>query len=390
MNSQLPTNRFSAVLAAALLVSGWAGAAEFKAARPKRGEIVRYVTIPGTIRADQQATLYAKVGGYLKVITVDKGDVVKAGQLLAEIEVPELLAELPRHRAAILRAEAEVVRAKAAQGKVAAELAVATSDQQRLAKARQTSPDLVVPQQLDEARARVDIARAGQQQARAEEQVAQAALAEARASLERVETLLSFTKIIAPFGGTIIARHVDPGAFIPAATSGSAAQTAAMVTLADFSRVRVQVPVPVAEATRVAVGQPVKLTAEGLPGKTFEGQVSRHSHALDDATQTLLVEADLPNPDGALRPGMFANVRLGVEKRLDAMLVPVEALVMERANAFVFVHADGKAKKTAVKIGFNDGANAEITSGLKGDEQVLLVGKTPPADGAAVQLIVAR
>jgi membrane fusion protein, multidrug efflux system len=315
---------------------------------------------------------------------------VKSGQVIAEIEVPELLAELPRHRAAIARGEAEVTRARAAQGKVAAELAVATSDQQRLAKARQTSPDLVVPQQLDEARARVDTAKAAQQQSRAEEQVAQAALAEARANLERVETLLAFTKITAPFAGVVTARHVDPGAFIPAATSGSAAQTAAIVALADFSKVRVQVPVPTAEATRVAVGQPVKLTAEGLAGKTFSGKVSRHSHALDEGTQTLLVEADLPNPDGTLRPGMFANVRVGVEKHLDAMQVPVEALVMEKVNAFVFVHAEGKAKKTAVKIGFNDGVNVEITSGLKGDEQVLLVGKTPPADGAAVKVTEVR
>ncbi len=321
---------------------------EFKVTRPARGEIIRYVTLPGSLRANQQATLYAKVPGYLKSLAVDKGDTVRAGQSLGEIEVPELLADLARHKA---------------------EVRVAEADLKRLSAARDKAPELVTPQSVDDARGKLEIAAA---------------------SLERTETLLRYAKLTAPFAGVVTARFVDPGAFIPAATSGSAAQTAAVVTIMDFSTVRAQVAVPEVDAALVREGQPVKVSPEGLPGKIFSGQVSRHSFALDEATRTLMVEADLPNPDQTLRPGMYAIVRVGVEKHTDALTIPVEALVMEKANAFAFVADGGKAKKTALKIGFNDGAKVEVLDGVKGDESVVLVGKVALTDGAMIRTVEAK
>jgi membrane fusion protein, multidrug efflux system len=337
--------RSNALALLALLLAATSHAAapvDVKVAMPARGDIHRFVTLPGTIKANQQATLYAKVGGYLTSLTVDKGDAVKAGQALGEIEVPELLAERVKH---------------------VAEVKVAEIDFKRITEAQRKAPDLVVPQTVAEAEGRLEIARA---------------------MLERTDTLLRYAKLTAPFAGIVIARHVDPGAFIPAATSGSAANSAAVVTIADFNTVRAQVPVPAAEASRVKTGQPVRITVEGLAGRTFEGKVSRHSHALDETTQTLLVEADLPNADGALRPGMFATIKVGVELHTGALLIPAEALVMEKANAFVFLNAGGKAKKTAIKAGFNDGAKVEVLDGLKGGESVILVGKLALADGAAI------
>jgi membrane fusion protein (multidrug efflux system) len=321
---------------------------EVKVARPTRGEIIRYVTLPGSIRANQQATLYAKVAGYLKSLAVDKGDRVQAGQSLGEIEVPELLADLAKYKA---------------------EVKVAETDYQRISLAQKKASDLITPQSVDEAKGRFEIASA---------------------HLERTQTLLNYAKITAPFAGIITARFVDPGAFIPSATSGSAAQTAAIVAIADFNTVRAQVALPEIEAALAQVGQPVKLFVEGLAGKTFEAKVSRLSYALDDATRTMLVEADLPNPDLALRPGMYATVKVGVEQHANSLLVPVEALVMEKANAFAFVADGGRAKKTAIKIGFNDGAKVEVLSGLTGGEAVILVGKMALADGAAVHVMEAK
>ena len=321
---------------------------EVKVARPTHGEIIRYVTLPGSIRANQQATLYAKVAGYLKSLNVDKGDRVQAGQSLGEIEVPELLADLAKFKA---------------------EVKVADTDYQRVSGAQKKAPDLVTPQAVDEAKGRLDIASA---------------------NLERTETLLRYANITAPFGGIVTARFVDPGAFIPSATSGSAAQNAAIVTLADFNTARAQVALPEVEASLAQVGQPVRLTVEGLAGKTFEAQVSRISYALDDATKTMLIEADLPNPDLRLRPGMYASVKVGVEKHTDALLIPSEALVMEKANAFAFVADGGKAKKTAIKIGFNDGTKVEVLSGLTGSEAVILGGKMALTDGAAVNATEAK
>jgi RND family efflux transporter MFP subunit len=306
------------------------------------------MTLPGSIRANQQATLYAKVAGYLKSITVDKGDRVQAGQSLGEIEVPELLADLAKYKA---------------------EVKVADADYQRVSVAQKKSPDFVTPQSVDEAKGRLDIASA---------------------NLERTETLLRYARVTAPFAGIVIARFVDPGAFIPSATSGSAAQNAAIVTLADFNTVRAQVALPEVEASLAQVGQPVKLTVEGLAGRTFEARISRLSYALDEATKTMLIEADLPNPDLTLRPGMYATVKIGVEKHTDTLLIPVEALVMEKATAFAFVADGGKAKKTAIKIGFNDGAKLEVLSGLTGSEAVILVGKMTLADGAAINATEAK
>jgi membrane fusion protein (multidrug efflux system) len=316
--------------------------------QPKRGAITRSITLPGEIKAYQQATLYAKVAGYLKTITVDKGDQVKAGDLIADIEVPELIAEETRYKA---------------------EVEVAVLDYQRLSESLKKAPDLVTPQSVDDAKGKWDVAKA---------------------NLERTETLLNFAKISAPFSGIVTKRMVDPGAFIPAATSGSTPQNAALVTLADFNTVRVQVAVPELESSLVATGQPVKVSVEELPGRNFTGTITRFSYALDEASRTMLAEIELPNPKLELRPGMYASIKIGIERKDDALLAPVEALVVEKAGAFVFTIADGKAKKTRVQTGFNDGTNVEIVSGVKTDQRIILVGKRSLSDGQPVTVEEAK
>ncbi len=313
-----------------------------QAVRPERGPITRFVTLPGEINPYQQATLYAKVAGYLKTIAVDKGDAVKEGALLAEIEVPELVADLAKYKA---------------------EVEVAEIDYKRLSESLQKAPDLVVPQTVDDARGKLKVARA---------------------NLERTETLLGYAKIVAPFSGIITRRLVDPGAFIPAATSGSAAQNAALLTLTDFDRVRVQVAVPELEASLVATNEPVRVAVEGLPGRSFDGQVTRFAYALDEASKTMLAEIELPNPRLELRPGMYVTVEIGIERRENALLLPAEALLQEKAGASVFLLAEDKAKKTPVKTGFNDGERVEIVSGLKPDQLVILAGKQALSDGQSV------
>ena len=441
-----------------------------KVATPTRGDVHRFVTQPGTVRPLQQATLYAKVPGYLRTIKVDKGDAVKAGQFLAELDAPELEADLARARGELTKARSDAARANAdvakAQADIArsqadiahagalahkaeaelfaakasaaraqaelpkaqAELELATLDHTRLVEGRRKAPDLVVPAQVDAAKAKLDTARAqigvlkaaaeaagadaeaakarraaaeashhavtaqaeatkaSHEAARAVFAAAQAAVTVAEASVKRTESLADFTRLTAPFDGLITARFVDLGAFIPAATAGGGAQSAAVVTVMDFDKVRVQVPVTELEAALVAKGQPVKVALDGLPGKVFDGQVTRFAGALDESTRTMLVEAELPNPGHALRPGMYASVRVGVEKHTNVLLVPSEALVMEKTAAFVFVADGGKAKKTPVNIGFNDGAKVEIASGLAETAKVILVGKTTLADGQAVNV----
>src|SRR5262245_20090132 len=261
---------------------------------PKRGEIARNITLPTfRVLAIQEATLYAKVSGYLKTLTVDKGDPVKEGQLLAEIEVPELLAD---------------------EGQYKAEEAVARTNYERVSEARQKAPDLVVPQTVDDLRGQWEVAQA---------------------KLLRTQKLLQYSRLVAPFSGVTTARFVDPGAFIPAATAGSTPQSAALLTLMDFSRVRVQVFVPQPEVRFITNGVPVKVTVEDVPGQAFRGTVTRFAHALDPATKTMLTEIEIPNPNGELRPGAYASVQLEVERKSDAVLLPVQAVLIEKAGASV-------------------------------------------------------
>ena len=357
MRDAIGTSRIciGATLFASLFLSGCqrgTGASTPKAESPlevkiihlSRGEITRRITLPGEMKPYQSATLYAKVSGYLKSISVDKGDQVKEGALLAEIEAPELLADRAKYKA---------------------EIEVAELDYKRLSEAQKKAPDLVVPLSVDTAKSKSEVAKA---------------------NLERAETLLQFTKIIAPFSGIVTRRMVDPGAFIPAATSGSTPQSAALLTLMDFHTVRLQVAVPESEAPLVTKDEPVKVTVDGLPGRAFEGKITRFSYALDESSKTMLAEIELTNPKLELRPGMYATVKIGIERKNDALLVPMDALLIEKANASVFTVVDNKAKKTPVKLGFKDDANAEVLNGLNGSDSVILIGKQPVTDGRSVRV----
>ena len=303
------------------------------------GPVTRSVILPAQVIAFQQATLYAKVSGYLKTITVDKGDRVTSGAVLARIEIPELVAAKARQEA---------------------ELRAAQADYTRLQESLQKAPDLVVPDTVDQARGRFEVARA---------------------SLEQSETLLRYATITAPFSGIITQRYVDPGALIQAGSASSA-----IVALMDFSRVRLQTAVPEAEASRVGVGQPVLVTTDNLPGVQFEGKITRFTYALDVASRTMLTEVILENPALTLRPGMLVTAKIGIERKEKALLMPAEALVMEKASAFAYGVSGGTAKKHPIKIGFNDGKNIEVLDGLSGDDTVILAGKLKLSDGQAVQV----
>jgi RND family efflux transporter MFP subunit len=310
---------------------------------PKRGEIVRRITLPGNVLAYQEATLYAKIAGYLKSINVDKGDSVKEGDLLAEIEAPEMLADL-------LKAKAE---AEAAQ-----------LDSERVLEARKKASDLVMPQTVDAAIMRSDVAIAG---------------------ARRIETLLGYAKITAPFSGIITKRWVDSGALIPAATSSTTPKSAAVVTLMDFTTVRIDVAIPDTEAPLVRKDLPVKVTVSELPGREFQGTITRFSYALDESTKTMTTEIDIPNVDLALRPGMWASVEIELQKKENALLIPAEALVTEKNKNSVFVVRDKKAEKVPITTGFDDGVNVEILKGCGPNDSVIVAGKQSVTDGQKVQ-----
>jgi len=316
--------------------------------RVKAGVLDRGITLPGSVRAYQEAILYAKVAGYLKSIAVDRGDRVRAGQVLAELEVPEIQAEI---------------------GKLKAEVDAAEIERKRLTEAAQRAPDLVTPQAVDSANAKHEVAVA---------------------NLKRTQTLMDYAKLTAPFPGVITKRWVDPGAFIPAATSSSSAKSAAVVTLMDFSRVRIDIAFPETEVPLVKVGLPATLSVSEIPGKTFEGRVTRIAYALDDSTKTMGTEIEITNPDGALRPGMYASVKISLERRTGALRVPAEAIVTQKGKPFVFTVAGGKARKVALRTGLDDGVNVEVLDGLSPQDMVVVAGAQILTDGQACRAVEAK
>jgi RND family efflux transporter MFP subunit len=307
---------------------------ELEVVKPNLGTIHRWVTLPGSLEPWQHVDLKARVDGYVKKVNVDVGDRVEAGQVLVEIEVPELEADLIRHLATVSASEIEV---------------------KRLREARQKSPHLILPQALDDAEAAYKIATANRDQAL---------------------TLLEFAQIKAPFAGIITTRLVDPGAF-------AAKGEGILLALVDNRKIRLHVPVVEMEAGRLRVGQPVEGRIDALQGFVVRGVISRISPSLNLQTRSLAIQADLVNEDGKLLPGMYAKARVAVEQHDNAILLPVQALMKEKTNFFVFKLVEGKAIKTPVSPGFNDGINVEIP-GLSAHEHFLIPGTTPLTDGQMV------
>lgn len=305
---------------------------------PSKGTIHRWVTIPSRLEANQQAILHARVAGHLKSITVDAGDTVKFGQEIAVLEVPEL--------------EADRIKA-------VAEVEVANTQLSRLQAARVKAPGLVLPQSIDDADGRQRIAEAG---------------------LRQTEALLAYAKIVAPFDGTITARYADPGAFIPA---GGTSTDGATVTIADLQTLRARVPVPEQEAGFIIPGTLARIiTQAGKP--PIEAKVSRHGRSVESPSATMPVEVDVQNADGKLLAGSYVKVQLAAETHSSMLLIPVNALLVEKTSNSVFLIREGKAVKTKVTIGFNDAVNAEVLNGLTGDETLIILTGLTLADGQAV------
>jgi RND family efflux transporter MFP subunit len=303
-----------------------------------RGTIHRWVTIPATLRPDQQVTLHAKVAGHLKSISVDVGDAVAAGQSLAILEVPEI--------------EADMISARTAKE-------VAELSYNRLVVASEKASGVVLPQVLDEAQGRLKIAES---------------------ALKRQEILLSYATLTAPFKGTITARYADHGAYIPA---GGTDQQGAVVSLADTAKMRACISVPEQEAKFIKSSTLANIITSAT-AKPLEAKVSRVSNTLDTNSATMTVEVDLPNSDNALIAGAYVKAMLAAETHPNALLIPVSAILAEKVSSSVFVYREGKAVKTPIVVGFNDGKNAEVISGVSGDEALILLTGLTLTDGQSV------
>ncbi len=319
-----------------------AGALSVQVMKPLRRDITQALTLPANISPWYQATLYAKTPGYLKWIGSDKGDRVKKGQLLAEIDSPEV--------------EQQFRQAEA-------DYKIKQITFQRLLNVWKENPEVIAKQDVD---------------------VAEAAAEGAQHVMENRRTLLAYTKVYAPFSGVITARFADPGALIQSAAV-SAVQAVPLFTLMDLEKVRVYVSVPQEASLQAKQGVPAIITSRDLPGQELRATITRTTNALDPATRSLLVEIDLPNQDHQLQPGMFVTTTLILKEHPQVLAVPPAALVTSANGKSVFIVEEGRAKQVEVKTGLDDGVWIEITEGLQEGMDVVVVGKSGLTDGQAVQ-----
>lgn len=312
-----------------------------------------------------ETAVYARTSGYLKRRLVDIGDTVSEGQLLAEIETPEVDAQLLQARATLAESRAALERNRAS-----ANLTKLTFDRaQRLVKT-----GAVPPQEYDDANAAYKVATAVVA-------VSEATINASEANVRRLSDLQQFQKVMAPFAGVVTARNYDAGALIVAdnATARELFHVARMDTLRVFA------DVPQTFATAIRTGQSVPVLRREMPGREFPGTVARTTNALDPRTRTLRVEVDVPNADAALLPGMYLQVRFRFETPSTSVRVP-GAAVITRADGPKVALVDGAHKVCyrPVKVGRDFGTTVEIETGLKGGETLVVRPGDDLPDGAVV------
>ncbi len=396
---------------------------------PEPGGIRRLTIQPGTVHPFEWADLVAKASGYLRSQAVDIGSTVRQGQVLAEIDAPELAEDVEQAASALDQANAQVEQGEARIATTEAELAAAAAaelqaraDLDRLAAKRSMTQKsyervrelnarnaierkVVDEHQFDfdaatagEATGRAAIATAGAQVKTAEARVRQARadLVEARAfvrvvasRLGRARVVAGYLQIRAPFDGVVTRRNFHPGAFVRSAADGT---PVALLTVARTDLMRVIVQVPDLDVPLLDPGDKVTILVDSLKGRPFVGQVARVARSEDPTTRTMRAEVDLPNPDGRLVEGMYGRATIELQPPNGHLTVPSSCLVGHTAQGkpSAFVVRDARARRVAIAVGDDDGSTVEVLAGLQAGDQVIL--RPPPAieEGAAVSSTLAQ
>lgn len=354
-------------------------------AKPSRREIIDRLSLAGVVTPYEQVTLYAKVSGYLKSISVDIGDWVRAGQFLAEVDVPEMLTGLEEKRAALLKAEADLLKAQADVEQAQADVEFQKLNYERLKVIYERDPDVLPENEVDQARAVHGVANGKLQAAKAQVKVASAVVKATEAGIKTFDTLMAYARITSPISGVVSERFVDRGALIQAASS-SRTQAAPVVSIARLDKVRVVVDVPEPKVLNVQSGTKATVQVEASRAESFPAAVARTGTVLDLGSRTMRVEFDVDNRDRHLRSGMTAKVSLELQKIENAITVPIAALRTQGEARSVFIVQDGKAKQRPVKTGRESPEWIQIVEGLSGEEAVVVAAVSNLTDAARVKV----
>lgn len=346
----------------------------------------RDVELSGEFRAWQQADLHAKIAGYLRQLTVDIGSRVSAGQTIAVLDAPELIAEQSEVAAAVQRAESEELHAAAALKRAQAQATLAGAALERLNAVNQKEKGLVAGQELDEARARQGAAEADVASAEAALQSARKGIEAAKARLVRVEAMLSYTRITAPFAGVVIRRYVDPGTMVQAGTASST-QAMPVIQLASTDKLRLTVVIPESIVPDIRIGTPVTVKVPSL-GQTFNAKVSRFTDNVTSSSRTMEAQVDVANPKGLISPGMIAEISIQTTGTRDVMAIPVQAISRRGGQSYVLaVDSGGKVEEKRIEAGLETASHIEVVAGLNRNDHVIVGARTlvQPGDVVDVQ-----
>jgi RND family efflux transporter MFP subunit len=376
------------------------------------GGMDRVTVQPGSIRAFESADLYAKVSGYVKTLNVDIGSPVKIGQLLLEIDQPELAKDVERHEAALQQMQAKIVqmqaRVRTAEADHQAALAAIVQAEAEIGRAeatlsfRQKQYDRIkslyelksiderlVDEKHDErdaaasakdvatakittSKALATAAQARIEQCRADVKDAEAAARFAQAELEKAQVMLAYTHITSPYDGVITARNIHVGDFIRDSEKG--AQQSPMLVVQKTDIMRVVVDVPDRDVQFLDVNDPATIELDPLPDRHFPGKVVRKANSEDPLTRTMRTEIDLANEDGRLSDGMYGRVTILLEPKTDShFTIPSSCLTADpdSGKPCVLVVKEGHIRHLPVTVTIDDGTNAEVSTGLAGDELVV-------------------
>jgi RND family efflux transporter MFP subunit len=324
---------------------------------PTASESTREILLPGTTQAFTDAPIFARTNGYVKRWYFDIGAHVKAGQLLAEIETPEVDQQLQQ-----ARADLETARANLRQAQI-------TADRWRAL----LESDSVSKQETD-----VAVSALSAMKATVDSNIA---------NVGRLEQLQSFEKIFAPFDGVITARNVDIGVLVNAGSTSTAGRELFHMTAIQTLRVFVAVPEVYSRAARP--GSPATLTLDEFPGRSFQGTLVRTANAIDLASRTLLVEVDVDNPRGELLPGAYVFVHLKLPGQVATVTIPANTLLFRTEGLQVGVVRDGRAQLVPVTIGNDHGDTVEISAGLQPSDKVIVAPSDSLTSGTRVRVVSA-
>lgn len=342
------------------------------------------VVLSAEFQPFQDVDVMAKVAGYVRSIGVDIGSHVKTGDVLAVLDVPEIQDELQKAKAGVAAAQANVVTAQAGVQRAEASANIAHLSYQRINDVATKNKGLVPRQDVDVAQSRDAEAVAQLASAKSSLQAAQESKSAADSEYARAGAMMQYATIRAPFNGIVTKRYANTGSMIQAGTA-SQSQAMPVVKLAQYNLLRLTLPVPVTSASEIKNGQTVDVTVAS-PHRTLTGKISRFAGSVQMSTRTMDTQVDVPNADGSLLPGMYAEVHLHLADRPNVMSVPIDAVDgLGTSVEQAYVVRDGIVHVVQVSTGLQTSTRLEVLSGLDAGDKVIVGRHTGLSEGEKVQ-----